>query len=333
MGPQSFTRRTVVVLVLVAAVTPLSADGLKGVLRALEKGDYTEARQKLTALAEKGDEGARQAMALLEPSSGGFANARVALARIYADGRLVKQDRVRALFYAAGAASGGDHPGQTLVDTLVADLTPQEVERAIAEAERSYRAGEYSEAVLVSKVYAHRGERSSQVRLGRMYALAFGVPQNFTEAYKWLRLGYEDDPDHWLLDRIRNELSPEEIASVESIVERWQPFSWKSADEERTAREIPGQNGVSLPIFRGKKRPVYPEPARLGRLQGRVIIRAVITSDGKVVLPHVLECTAPHKQFEESALESVSHWLYDPAMKDGVPVEVEFTLIVEFSLR
>ncbi len=274
----------------------------------------------------------RAAIALLEK---GNAEASTALAQLYAEGGVVKQDRVRALFFAARGASGGDDKGRTLVDTLVDGLTPQDAEQMIAAGERFYRDGNYSEAALVSKVYAHRGSRSAQFRLGRMYALGYGVPQDLVEAYKWTRLGHEYHPEQatLLLDRIRQAFSPEEIASLESVVERWQPSSWKSADEERTTRQVPGKNGVSTPRLRSKVKPNYPERARDARLESRVILRAVITSEGKVADLHVLRCSPPHSMFEESALEAVSRWGYEPAVKDGIPVEVEFTIIVEYSLR
>ena len=79
-------------------------------------------------------------------------------------------------------------------------------------------------------------------------------------------------------------------------------------------------------------KPVYPEIARLARTEGRVIIQAVILEDGTVADVKVLNCTRPGMEFEEAAIEAVKQWRYMPAMQGGRPVDVYFTVVVEFEL-
>ena len=79
-------------------------------------------------------------------------------------------------------------------------------------------------------------------------------------------------------------------------------------------------------------KPVYPEIARLVRAEGRVIIQAVILMDGTVADIKVLNCTRPGMEFEEAAIEAVKQWRYMPAMLGGRPVDVFFTVVVEFEL-
>ena len=79
-------------------------------------------------------------------------------------------------------------------------------------------------------------------------------------------------------------------------------------------------------------KPVYPEIARRVRAGGRVIIQAVILRDGTVTDIEVLSCTNPGMQFEEAAIEAVKQWRYTPAMQGGRPVDVFFTVVVEFDL-
>jgi protein TonB len=79
-------------------------------------------------------------------------------------------------------------------------------------------------------------------------------------------------------------------------------------------------------------KPVYPEIARMARAEGRVIIQAVILKDGSVADIEVLDCTPPGMQFEEAAIEAVKQWRYSPAMQGNRPVDVFFTVVVEFDL-
>ena len=46
----------------------------------------------------------------------------------------------------------------------------------------------------------------------------------------------------------------------------------------------------------------------------------------------VLECTRPNLGFEEAAIEAVGQWLYEPARENGEPVQVYFTVVVDFRL-
>ena len=47
----------------------------------------------------------------------------------------------------------------------------------------------------------------------------------------------------------------------------------------------------------------------------------------------VLRCNRPNMGFEDSAVEAVSQWRYKPALQNGKPVEVYFTVFVEFKLH
>jgi protein TonB len=78
--------------------------------------------------------------------------------------------------------------------------------------------------------------------------------------------------------------------------------------------------------------PVYPEIARLARAEGRVIVQATILEDGSVADVEILSCSQPGMQFEEAAIEAVKQWRYRPALQGGRPVDVYFTVVVQFEL-
>lgn len=91
--------------------------------------------------------------------------------------------------------------------------------------------------------------------------------------------------------------------------------------------------GMTKPVLKTKVPPVYPADAKEQRIEGRVILQAVIRRDGKLDQVQVLRAENPGHGFEEAAIRAVKQWIYEPATKDGEPVDVYFTVIVEFSLK
>lgn len=77
-------------------------------------------------------------------------------------------------------------------------------------------------------------------------------------------------------------------------------------------------------------RPEYPDAAQRARIEGVVIIEAVIGAEGDVREARVLR-SRPF--LDEAALAAVRQWRYTPTMLNGVPVPVIITVTVTFSLR
>jgi protein TonB len=98
---------------------------------------------------------------------------------------------------------------------------------------------------------------------------------------------------------------------------------------------LAGVGNVSNPILipESKVDPEYPELARVARLEGNVILQAIIHDDGTVGEIEVLRTNRPNMGFEEAAMEAVSQWRYKPALQNGRPVEVYFTVFVNFTLH
>ena len=76
--------------------------------------------------------------------------------------------------------------------------------------------------------------------------------------------------------------------------------------------------------------PVYPVLARQARVQGVVVMEAVINKSGSIESLHVL---TGHPLLNQAALDAVKQWKYRPTMLNGEPVEVITTVTVIFSLR
>ena len=77
--------------------------------------------------------------------------------------------------------------------------------------------------------------------------------------------------------------------------------------------------------------PVYTEMARRARVQGIVVLQAIIDTDGSVTDVTVLKPLP--LGLGESAVDAASQWKYRPATLNGRPVAVYFSLTVRFELQ
>jgi protein TonB len=75
--------------------------------------------------------------------------------------------------------------------------------------------------------------------------------------------------------------------------------------------------------------PVYPPLARSARIQGQVVLQAVISKQGVI---ENLKVLAGHPMLVPAAKEAVRQWRYRPYVLNNEPVEVETQITVNFSL-
>jgi protein TonB len=76
-------------------------------------------------------------------------------------------------------------------------------------------------------------------------------------------------------------------------------------------------------------RPAYPPLARQARIQGTVVLHAIIDKEGKVAQ---MEVISGHPLLVASAIEAVKQWRYKPTQLNGDPVEVDTTIQVTFTM-
>jgi protein TonB len=74
--------------------------------------------------------------------------------------------------------------------------------------------------------------------------------------------------------------------------------------------------------------PAYPPEAKAKGIEGKVVLDAVIGKDGII---QRLSVRSGDALLAESALQTVRHWVYRPTTVNGVPVEVETQIEVNFS--
>jgi TonB family protein len=91
-------------------------------------------------------------------------------------------------------------------------------------------------------------------------------------------------------------------------------------------------NGVSYPTLLHQETPQYPEAAMRAKIEGSVELEAVVLADGTVGDVRVLKSLDQASGLDAEAIAVAKKWLFKPALKDGKPVPVIVTLILEFRL-
>jgi TonB family protein len=87
---------------------------------------------------------------------------------------------------------------------------------------------------------------------------------------------------------------------------------------------------VSAPVPLRKVDPKYFPAAMADRVEGKVRLAAVIQKDGHVGSIRVLQ--ALDDRLDKSAQEAMDKWLFEPALRDGQPVEVDAVIEIPFHL-
>jgi len=88
--------------------------------------------------------------------------------------------------------------------------------------------------------------------------------------------------------------------------------------------------GVMASNIIGKVSPVYPHEARTAKIQGTVVLHAIIGKDGKV--DKLVVISGP-RELQTAALDAVRRWTYKPYLLNGNPTEVETTISVNFHIN
>ena len=77
-------------------------------------------------------------------------------------------------------------------------------------------------------------------------------------------------------------------------------------------------------------RPVYPDVARQARIEGTVILEAVLDRNGRVDQVRVVKSVP---LLDPAALDAVRQWRYTPSVLNGQPVAVLMTVTIRFTLQ
>ncbi len=87
--------------------------------------------------------------------------------------------------------------------------------------------------------------------------------------------------------------------------------------------------GVTNGLLIHKVEPSYPTLAKAARIQGDVVLKAIIDKEGNI---QDLQLVSGHPMLVPAAIDAVKQWHYRPYLLNGQPVEVETTITVIFTL-
>ena len=98
---------------------------------------------------------------------------------------------------------------------------------------------------------------------------------------------------------------------------------------QQPAAPIHLHSGIRAPEKIVNVAPTYPALARVSRVQGMVIIEAIIDSRGNVESARVLRSIA---LLDQAALDAVHQWKFTPTLLNGIAVPIIMTVTVNFTL-
>jgi TonB family protein len=91
-----------------------------------------------------------------------------------------------------------------------------------------------------------------------------------------------------------------------------------------------GVDGVTAPSVTYRVEPTYTPEAKEARIQGAVTLTLVTNAQGRAEDIKVAQSLDPG--LDANAVAAVSQWVFAPGTKDGKPVDVAVTIVVNFKL-
>jgi len=89
--------------------------------------------------------------------------------------------------------------------------------------------------------------------------------------------------------------------------------------------------GVTAPVLVHDVKPTYTAGAMREKVEGRVRMRAVVRTDGRVEQVEVI--TSLHAELDQQAVMALRQWKFTPGTREGKPVAVRITCDMTFSLK
>jgi TonB family protein len=101
-----------------------------------------------------------------------------------------------------------------------------------------------------------------------------------------------------------------------------------------SSTELPGEKSAIILSSQGAEKrllhhvqPAYPAEGRKQRLEGTVVLKAVVDDSGKVTGVRVVE---GNPTLAAAALSAVKHWRYRPYIRNGKALPFQTIVLVEF---
>jgi protein TonB len=109
------------------------------------------------------------------------------------------------------------------------------------------------------------------------------------------------------------------------------------AQDPNAIEELPKTGVVPEPVIVPPKRkgamtePEYPIHYREQQIEGSVVVRVVVDEQGRVTAAEIAS-PSPHREFNRAAEKAAKRDKYEPATRNGIPVQYAFTVKYTFRL-
>ncbi|WP_411832579.1 energy transducer TonB [Pseudoxanthomonas mexicana] len=143
-------------------------------------------------------------------------------------------------------------------------------------------------------------------------------------------------PQPTLTQRIQREPTPQPPVVVEPGAERTVDIAVAPSEgptgDSTTVDVSPMMMGAQLRYAKAPA-PPYPRDALIGRIEGTVTLKILVDTDGKP-LEVSIETSSGNRSLDRAASQHVlRHWRFQPAMRDGRPVQAHGLVPIAFSLQ
>jgi TonB family protein len=91
-------------------------------------------------------------------------------------------------------------------------------------------------------------------------------------------------------------------------------------------------NGVTLPAVVKEVKPQYTDRAKNARVQGSVLLRAVVLESGRIS-DDVEVLRSLDAGLDQQAIAALKQWEFKPGTREGKPVAVRISVELTFTLK
>jgi TonB family protein len=139
-----------------------------------------------------------------------------------------------------------------------------------------------------------------------------------------------DAVSQWIYDPITRDGRPIALEDVWLTIKFELPVPRPSNTNSCLAYEVPeAAPDVIPPRLVKRVRVKYPAEADFQRVTGMILIKVTVTKTGKVTSPRVV-CADPEGVFEDSVMQAIMQWQYEPATENEKPVAYDMVVSVDF---
>lgn len=90
-------------------------------------------------------------------------------------------------------------------------------------------------------------------------------------------------------------------------------------------------NGVTFPVLVKEVKPTYTPEAMAKKIQGSVLLKAVVLANGHVGEVAVVESL--DSELDQQAIAAMKQWEFKPGTREGKPVAVRISCELTFTLK